>query len=176
MDAEPEPGEALPMSRHRHVVHLSEVEAKKVAHGDRFEAQRRKLGAAAGSQSLGASHMVVPPGKTAWPAHYHAGNEEGIFILSGEGAMRLGDERVPVRAGDWIALPAAPLAHQLINTGSAPLEYLCVSTQNPCDVAVYPDSGKVGVFGGAAPGGDGRARFVRGFFRASEEVPYYAGE
>ena len=158
------------------VVNVDAVEPQNVSAGGRFAATRRALGRAAGGRQLGASHYRVPPGKTAWPAHYHAGNEEAIFILQGQGQLRFGDQQHAVRTGDWIALPAEPIAHQLLNDGPVELVYLCVSTQHPTDVCVYPDSGKVGVFGGAGPGGDPSQRYVSGFFRQREHVPYFDGE
>ncbi len=159
-----------------HVANVAEVEPTRVEAEPRFCADRRSLSRAAGGRHIGASHYRVPPGKTAWPAHFHAANEEAIFVLHGQGTLRLGDERISVRTGDWIALPAEPRAHQLINDGTEDLVYLCVSTQTPTDVCVYPDSNKIGVFGGAAPGGDAQRRFVSGYFRAGSTVPYYDGE
>jgi hypothetical protein len=41
---------------------------------------------------------------------------------------------------------------------------------------VYPDSGKVGVFGGAAPGGPKEVRTFSKFLRGDAEVGYYVGE
>lgn len=159
-----------------HIANVQDVEPTRVEAGSRFCADRRPLGRAAGGRQIGASHYRVPAGKTAWPAHYHAGNEEAIFVLHGQGTLRLGDDRIAVRPGDWIALPAEPRAHQLVNDGTEDLVYLCVSTQLPTDVCVYPDSGKIGVFGGAAPGGDAQQRFVSGFFIAGSAVSYYDGE
>lgn len=163
--------------RHEHVVNAAEIAPADASQGTRFASRRWQLGAAAGARALGASLMEVPPGKTAWPRHYHAGNEEAIFVLEGEGALTLGEARVRVGAGDFVALPAGPdAAHQLFNDGPAPLRYLCVSTMNPTDVIVYPDSHKIGVMGGAAPGGDRRERFVAGVFRDDAKVGYWDGE
>ncbi len=44
------------------------------------------------------------------------------------------------------------------------------------DVMVYPDSGKVGIFGGAAPGGPEEERTFSKFLRTDAEVGYYDGE
>jgi hypothetical protein len=44
------------------------------------------------------------------------------------------------------------------------------------DVMVYPDSGKVGIFGGAAPGGPKGKRTFSKFLRGDAEVGYYDGE
>jgi len=86
------------------------------------------------------------------------------YVLAGRGTLRLGEERIAVRSGDWIALPCGPgHAHQLINDGDLPLEYLCVSTMIPVDVWGYPDSHKLGV--GAAPPGGGLAdRYLKKWF------------
>jgi hypothetical protein len=44
------------------------------------------------------------------------------------------------------------------------------------DVMVYLDSGKVGIIGGAAPGGPKEERTWSKFLRADAEVDYYDGE
>lgn len=163
--------------RHPHVVNAAELVPAESSQGTRFASRRWQLGAATGARALGASLMEVPPGKTAWPRHYHAGNEEAIYVLEGEGTLSIGEERVHVETGDFVALPIGPrAAHQLVNDGAAPLRYLCISTMNPTDVVVYPDSHKIGVMGGAAPGGDKRERFVAGFFRDDAKVSYWDGE
>ena len=41
---------------------------------------------------------------------------------------------------------------------------------------VVPDSGKVGIFGGAAPGGPKEKRTFSKFLREEAEVGYYEGE
>ncbi len=63
--------------------------------------------------------------------------------------MRLGDERFPVAAGDFIACPPeVDAAHSIVNTGDVPLAYLGISTANGTDVVVYPDSKKFAAVGG----------------------------
>ncbi len=119
--------------------------------------------------------IELPPGKTAWPLHYHHANEEAIYLLEGEATLRLGDERIRVQAGDYIALPAGPDdAHQLTNTGAAVVRYLVISTMTKPDVCVYPDSNKVGVVG-ALTDDEGRVRPVV-TFPASADVDYWDGE
>ncbi len=39
------------------------------------------------------------------PKHYHAGNEEIQYVLSGTGTMWLGDTRRTIKAGDLIVIP-----------------------------------------------------------------------
>ncbi|MGL6291176.1 MAG: cupin domain-containing protein, partial [Silanimonas sp.] len=58
-----------------------------------------------GAQKLGYNLTIVPPGKAAFPAHNHYGNEEMFLVLEGEGELRVGDARYPLRAGDVVACP-----------------------------------------------------------------------
>lgn len=162
--------------RHPHVINKDEVSPLEASRGVRYAYSRRQLGLLAGGRALGASYMEIPPGKTAWPAHFHCANEEALFVIQGTGKLRIGDELVPIRSGDYVALPAGPLAHQIINDTGTPLVYLAFSTMVPTDVTVYPDSDKVGIFGGSPPGGPPEARFVDGFFRVEEGVDYWDRE
>lgn len=163
--------------RHRHVVRLDDVEESRLEKGSSYGFTRRQLGAAAGSSQLGCSHMELLPGKKSWPRHWHAANEEALFILEGEGTLRLGDDEVAVSAGDYVALPVGPeLAHQLMNTSTAPLRYLALSTMLPTDITVYPDSDKVMLFGGAAPGGTKSERFLDAALSSTAKVDYWHGE
>jgi uncharacterized cupin superfamily protein len=135
------------------------------------------LGSAAGGEKLGCSLYEVPPGRRAWPYHYHLANEEAIYVLEGSGTLRIGGEEVRVCKGNYVALPArAEGAHQLVNSSETVLRYLCFSTMVEPDVMIYPDSGKVGIFGGAAPGGPKEKRTLSKFLRGDEEVDYYDGE
>lgn len=137
--------------RHPNVVALEEVEPKEMKQGD-FVHKTRRLGTAAGGLALGCSHYEIPPGKTTFPFHFHSGLEEAIYVLEGEGTLRIGEEQVSIGAGDYIALPPGPdHAHQLTNNGSIPLRYLCVSgTATPLtlDIVGYPDSKKLAMYAG----------------------------
>jgi len=138
--------------------------------------RRKKLAAAAGGEAVGCSLYELPAGDRSWPYHYHTGNEEALFVLDGEGALRLDGERVPLEAGDYVALPADERgAHRVVNDSEGTLRYLMVSTMTEPDVTVYPDSGKVGVFAGAPPGGEGE-RTVHGYYRREDAVDYWEGE
>ena len=158
-----------------HIANLADVTATEEHHG-RHQYARKQLGAAAGGRQLGCSHMVLPPGAVSFPFHFHAANEEAIYVLAGRGTLRLGDERIPIGPGDWIALPCGPAhAHQMLNDSSAPLEYLCVSTMIPVDVWGYPDSKKVG-FAAAPPGGGLADRYLKKWVADDQNVDYWAGE
>jgi uncharacterized cupin superfamily protein len=96
---------------------------------------------------LGAGFDILEPGKIGCPYHYHLAQEEMFVILVGEGTLRVAGERVPVRAGDVIVIPPGPeYPHHLINTGSVPMKYLSISTQERPEICYYPDSNKLGAF------------------------------
>ena len=163
--------------RHPHIVHVDSVTWEHEAHGRRFEHQRKRLGRVAGGVQIGASLFRLLPGKVAFPAHFHHGNEEAIFVLGGSGTIRIGAGEHPVAAGDYIALPAGTgEAHQMRNASRAPLEYLCISTMRQPEISEYPDSGKLGVFTGVAPGGETPRRRLYGFYMQRGKVDYYQGE
>jgi uncharacterized cupin superfamily protein len=67
--------------------------------------------------------------------------------------------------------------HKLTNRGDQPARVLVVSTMVEPDIVEYTDSGKLGLFAGAAPGAPepegerGMERFVR-----AEDAPYYDEE
>ncbi len=133
--------------RHPNVTNVDDLEWEAgMAHGTRFGSKLKHLAALAGAKGLGCTLYEVAPGRRAFPMHAHLANEEAIFVLEGEGTMRIGEREVPVRAGDYVAFPPGPAsAHQLVNTSNAPIRYLCISTMRYPEVALYPQSGKVGV-------------------------------
>ena len=163
--------------RRSKVTNEDELRWAEHSHGEKFGYKRKYLSSAAGGEKLGCSLYEVPPGRRAWPYHYHLANEEAIYVLEGLGTLRIGGEEIRVSQGDYVALPArAQAAHQIVNDSGTVLRYLCFSTMVEPDVMVYPDSGKVGIFGGAAPGGPKEKRTFSKFLREEAEVGYYEGE
>lgn len=142
------------------------------AAGGRFESDAVRVGPLVGAKDLGYSYDVVQPGKVSCPFHSHRAEEEMFFIVRGEGTLRYGDERRKIRAGDFICCPTGgpETAHQIINDSGAELAYISVSTMMPAEVCEYPDSGKVGAFGGT---GEGRLRHMT---ERSSAVDYWKGE
>jgi uncharacterized cupin superfamily protein len=120
---------------------------------ERYDARAALVSRTMGAQKLGFNVTAVPPGKRAFPLHNHQTVEELFFILEGEGQLRLGRETYPVRAGDLVSCPPGgrETAHQFVNTGTADLKFLAVSTREQIDVCDYPDTGKFAVLGEMAP-------------------------
>jgi len=160
------------------VVTFDNLDLSPQSYGTRFHAAMAAIAAPLGATHLGARLVEVPPGKAAWPFHAHHANDEMFVILSGTGELRFGPDRYPVAAGMVAVCPAggAETAHQLIATGTEPLRYFAISTMREPDVMAYPDSGKLTVFAGAAPGGDKAKRRVASSFRTTDAVDYWDGE
>ena len=110
----------------------------------------------------------VPPGKSAYPYHYHMRNEESFHILSGEGTLRTPEGERHVSAGDYLHFPAGPEgAHKLTNTSDhAPLVYIDFDVHHVLDVCHYPDSGKLAIWGMG----------VNRVYPGDANVDYYQGE
>jgi mannose-6-phosphate isomerase-like protein (cupin superfamily) len=73
------------------------------------------------NQSLAEARL--PVGLSTTP-HYHPLCEEIYYILTGQGRMRIADDIEQVGPSDAIAIPPG-LVHQITNTGSQPLVFLC---------------------------------------------------
>jgi uncharacterized cupin superfamily protein len=158
------------------VINLDELEFKKFGHGDTFAAERGGVGDRIGAAKLGYGVVVLEPGKRAWPYHSHVANEEMFFILEGEGTLRHAGEEYPIRAGDFVASPADPTQpHQIVNSSSAPLKYLCVSTMQDPEICLYPDSEKYGAYAGSPRDGDNPRTFFA-WGRRGDSLDYWDGE
>ncbi|MFC6960626.1 cupin domain-containing protein [Halocatena marina] len=159
------------------VVHEDEAEQMERSHGEKFAGTGLRLGATAGSEELGCTLYEVPPERSPVPYHYHTANEEAIYVLDGTGRLRTETEEIDISEGSYVALPAGEDgAHQVINSSDEPLRFLCVSTMNEPDVMVYPDSNKVGMVAGAAPGGPRKKVTLQKMFHADSDVDYWEGE
>lgn len=159
------------------IVRDAEIPWHEGGRGRRFVTRRKRLGAAAGAERLGVSLYEIAAGAADWPFHYHLGNEEGVYVLAGTGRVRLMDGEHPIGPGDFVALRAGEDgAHRFTADAASPLRLLVVSTMIEPDVVVYPDSGKMGVFTGAAPGGPAHLRLVHGYWPLAAAVDYWQGE
>ena len=160
------------------ILNLDDVQYRATGQGEKFAAQVGDVGGKLGATKLGYNICVVPPGKRAWPRHNHTVNEEMFFIIEGKGEVVIGDDRYPIRKGDFIASPpgGAATAHQIVNTSDAELKYLALSTRLIPDLIEYPDSGKFGT-ANFVPDAAGVPRLKRFIMRAeATEKDYWEGE
>lgn len=155
------------------LMNLDEVHFEDVEENGLFTSSRGQISDHIGAEKLGYNLTVLPPGKAQCPFHSHHGEEEMFLILEGEGELRFGAARYPIRKHDVIACPTggADVAHQIINTGTTTMRYLSLSTIVELEACEYPDSQKVLV----ASGKRGQ-RGLRKLFRAENTVDYYDRE
>jgi uncharacterized cupin superfamily protein len=155
------------------ILNLDEVEFDDIEQNGPYTSSRGQISSHIGAKKLGYNLTVLPPGKAQCPFHSHHGEEEMFLILEGEGELRFGNERHPIRKHDVIACPPGgpDVAHQIINTGATTMRYLALSTLSEVDACEYPDSGKVLIVTGQRdePG-------LRKMFRAENTVDYYDRE
>ena len=149
--------------RPRTIVALDDVEPD-VVDRRRVGRARRELGRAAGAQHSSLSWVRVAPGKLAHPEQCHTLEEKLFVVLSGSGALLLGDEEIPVGPGHVIARPAGTgVAHTFRAGAGQELTFLAYGNRDPGDLCYFPRSGKVAVRG-------------LGLVARLEPVDYWAGE
>src|SRR5256885_14678320 len=96
------------------VVNLSEVEPETRLKGSKFGATVKWLTPQTSARGVGCGWHEVEPGRAAYPTHFHCANEEAIFILEGEGTLRIGADTVPLKPNDFVSFPVGPdHAHKL---------------------------------------------------------------
>ena len=135
---------------------------------DGYEYYRRDLVPMGSAKQCAISVYEVPPEKSAIPYHYHTKNEEAFYIISGNGLLKTPDGCKNVSAGDFLFFPANENgAHKLTNTSeSEMLIYIDFDTSNDLEVAFYPDSGKLGIWG----------KNINKLFKTNQQVDYFDGE
>ena len=149
----------------------SKIEALPVSHKcghEGYEYFRRKFIPFGGAKNTLVSVYEIPPGKAAYPYHYHHKNEETFYILSGEGVLRTPEGERKVSAGELLFFPTGPKgAHKITNVSETEmLVYIDFDVVHDIDVAVYPDSEKIGVWGMG----------INKLYPESADVDYYQGE
>ena len=110
----------------------------------------------------------IPPMKSAYPYHFHYKTEETFYIISGTGILKTPEGEKKVSAGDLLFFPAGESgAHKLTNASETEnLVYIDLNATHDLDVAVYPDSDKIGIWGMG----------INQIFPKSADVDYYDGE
>jgi uncharacterized cupin superfamily protein len=134
-----------------------------------FRAGLFRFGKLLGAQHTGCSIYELPPGQAICPYHYEYGEEEWLLVLEGRPTLRTPDGEEEIGPWEMVFFPTGPSgAHSVRNTTDAMVRVLMFSTRSEPAVAVYPDSGKIGVF----TGNDDDDLLVR----KSSGVDYWDGE
>jgi uncharacterized cupin superfamily protein len=95
-----------------------------------------------GLVKCGVNVIRIPPGKESFVHHVHLVDEEWMYVLSGRGELRIGDERFDVGPGDFAGFPPRTHAHHLRNTGTVELVYLSGGEAVDFGIADFPELGK----------------------------------
>jgi uncharacterized cupin superfamily protein len=131
-----------------YLVRTSELDPATALHvshplNDLSEIFMTRLSDPTGLTHLGISMARVPPGKESFALHAHTVQEEWIFVVSGEGRVRIDDDELAVRAGDFVGFPANGPAHLVRNTSAVDLVYLQGGDRRPGDRGRFPELGRV---------------------------------
>ena len=147
---------------------LQDIPASHKDEHEGYEYYRKKFIPFGSAKNTLVSVYEIPPKKSAYPYHYHHKNEETFYILSGEGILRTPAGEKKVCAGELLFFPTGPDgAHKLTNASETEkLVYIDFDVVHDIDVAVYPDSDKLGVWGMG----------INKLFHNGEAVDYYDGE
>lgn len=152
------------------IIHIKpgEIQLKHRNDHEGYEYYKRNLIPKGKANQCNISMYEIPPQKSAYPYHYHVKNEEAFYIISGEGILKSPEGEKKVTAGDFLFFPANENgAHKLTNSSETDmLVYLDFDTSNDIDVAFYPDSGKIGIWG----------KNINQLYEIDENVDYYKDE
>lgn len=99
----------------------------------------RTLAAPTGMHRIGVHLVRIEAGHDSTTHHYHEADEEFIYIISGRGRARIGEEEFDIGAGDFMGFPAPSPAHSMHNPYDEDLVYLMGGERWATDVVHYPD-------------------------------------
>jgi uncharacterized cupin superfamily protein len=118
------------------VINLDAIKLREVSEGDiRFA--RRRLGAAAGSRRIGASHYVVAPSVRQMPVHVHGDEEEIFYVLGGDGLSWQGGAACSIIAGDAVVHVPQREPHTFLS-GNGGLELLAFGSGSDTSITYLP--------------------------------------
>jgi len=101
---------------------------------------RKRLGDAGGITQFGVNLLELPPGAGSSQRHWHSGEDEFVYAISGEITLITNKGEEILRAGDCAAFPKGVAdGHQLINKSAEHAVCLEVGTRTGEDVCIYSD-------------------------------------
>ena len=102
--------------------------------------ERTKLGDAAGLTQFGVILCRLPPGAWSSQRHWHTGEDEFVYVLSGEVVLVTDSGEEVLRAGDAAGFPANDAnGHCFQNRSDREAQILEVGTRVTGDMGYYPD-------------------------------------
>jgi uncharacterized cupin superfamily protein len=136
---------------------------------DGYHGSYARVGPLVGATALGLSVYMLPPGQSICPYHYEYPEEEWLVVLEGRPTLRHPEGEDELGPWDVVCFQSGPSgAHKVTNRTDDRVLVAMLSTKAKTAVAVYPDSGKVGVWSG-----DGDVSML---VRRESAVGYWDGE
>jgi uncharacterized cupin superfamily protein len=133
-----------------------------------YRAGAVRIAPVVGGRMLGGTLYRLPPGQAVCPYHYEVGEEEWLFVLSGNPLVRTPEGESALDPGDVVCFPPGPDGAHKVSAGDAEARVIIISNPHSPAIAVYPDSDKIGVF-------DDHSE-LRHFLPRETAVDYYDGE
>ncbi|RAI43511.1 cupin domain-containing protein [Rhodoplanes roseus] len=100
---------------------------------------RKRLGPAAGLSQFGVNLCRLPPGVASSQRHWHAAEDEFVYVLEGEVVLCEETGETVLRAGDAAAWKAGVAdGHSLVNRSDRDAVVLEVGTKAPVETVDYP--------------------------------------
>ena len=132
-------------------VHLEDLPTRDFQHKVDARARRlmRTLHRVTGLTRQSVKWSRVAAGDLSTAYHTHDCTDEWVYILEGRARVRVGDERFPVEAGDFVGHPAGAPPH--VMEPETDLTYLMGGQIDPDDVVTYPEAGVRRRAGGLQP-------------------------
>ena len=101
---------------------------------------RKRLGDAAGLANFGVNLTRLDPGAESSMRHWHAKQDEFIYVLEGEVTLVTDAGRQKLKAGVAAGFPADKAdGHQLVNETNKPVVYIEIGDRTPGDGVSYSD-------------------------------------
>lgn len=101
---------------------------------------KRRLGDAVGLSQFGVNLVTLEPGVWSSQRHWHAEEDEFLYVLEGELTLVTDAGEQVLGPGMAAGFPAGkPDGHHLINKGASPAVYLEVGGRSALETVEYPD-------------------------------------
>jgi len=99
-----------------------------------------RLGIAAGLTQFGVNLVTLEPGAWSSQRHWHAAEDEFVWIVDGELVLIEDDGETLLKAGDSAGWKAGVAnGHHLVNRTDRPARLLAIGTRDDADHGEYPD-------------------------------------
>ncbi|HUC62062.1 MAG TPA: cupin domain-containing protein [Alphaproteobacteria bacterium] len=111
--------------------------------------KRRRLGDAAGLTQFGVNEAELAPGTWSSQRHWHAAEDEFVYVLDGELVLITDAGEQVLTPGMAAGFPKGKRdGHHLVNRSEKPARYLEIGTRAAEDRVEYPDIDMICVGGG----------------------------